>query len=225
MHDRDPWTCTVYFKLHHHEVIRKKKKKNLSTYRLPWGEAVDDWEPKMGKSKKKMKCPARLQKPWVPASPECVTVSKMNRLCVPVGGGRRGPGAQPAPKVHFSAGVGQTKGKERKEESPREGPSVMILAHHEAAPLSPAAMRLCNQGLRSCFGSSMAITRSQRVVQCVLLDQGPGGREEGACPPQGLARIISTWPTGGWSVVGSCRGGILAGGPQQRMSYELPSLG
>lgn len=128
------------------------------------------------------------------------------------------------PEVHFSAGVGQTKGKERKEESPRKGPSVMILAHQEAAPLSPAAMRLCNQGLRSCFSSSMAITCSQRAVWCVLLDQGPGGREEGACPPLGLAHTISTWLTGGWSVVGSCRGGILAGGPQQRTSYELPSL-
>lgn len=54
---------------------------------------------------------------------------------------------------------------------------------------------------------------------------GPGGREEGACSPLGLARTISMWPTGGWSVAGSCPGGTPAGGPQLRRSCALPSSG
>lgn len=63
--------------------------------------------------------PRSVQKPRALALPMRVTVSRVSRPCA--GRGRtRGPGAEPTPKVHFSAGVGQTKGKERKEESPRE---------------------------------------------------------------------------------------------------------
>lgn len=89
-------------------------------------------------------------------------------------------------------------------------------------------MRLCSQEWSSCF-RSVADTRllalSGSRVTSRVEGGGPGGGEEGAYSPLGLAHTISTWPTGGWSVAGSCPGGTPAGGPRPTRSCAPPSWG
>lgn len=90
-------------------------------------------------------------------------------------------GARAGPEVHISAGVGQTKGKERKEESPGEGPSVLTLVAGEW-PLAPPGPDQAEDGTElSCLGWRPGL-------------QASAGGEEVASPPPGQ---LALFPRGG----------------------------
>lgn len=121
-------------------------------------------------------------------------------------------GARAGPEVHISAGVGQTKGKERKEESPGEGPLSSDPHRRGAAP--------CPTGNRTRRGRDGA-----QLPRPTAGPVGQGGRRGGRLSSTGPARTISTWLTGEWSAAESCPGGTRAGGPRPRMSCAQPSWG
>lgn len=80
----------------------------------------------MGKKQKQNNGPLNFRSPelW-----SCPSVSQCPGCPCALRGLKRRAGAETAPEVQFSAGVGQTKGKERRKAHGKGPPVIIILIH------------------------------------------------------------------------------------------------